>query len=174
MKKAMCTIFCLTVLFYIFPVTAYENDFSDNAITVFQELRKLDEESRAAFMSGNRDFQKEKGELLTATKDKYNKILKSLPGEYCADPQENLLKGFIQTLIGSNDEYPTYVFAELYACDPGKVEKEILSLEPEPKRKIFDDLEWGFKNIKYKIESLPNYNELKEKLKNLKSTIRGK
>ncbi len=174
MKKTICTIFCLTVLFYILPVISFANDFSANAISVFQRLSKLDEESRAAFMSGDTNFSKEKGPLLAATKDEYSKILKSLPGEYCADPQEDLLKEFIKTLFGTSDEYPTYVFAELYACDPDTVIKEILALQAENKIKIFDDLDWGFKNIKYKVESLPNYKELKEKLKNLKKTIRGK
>ena len=174
MKKATCSIFCLAFLFCILPVTTFANDFTDNAISVFKELRKLDEESRAAFMSGDSNFNKEKGELLTSKKEEYNKILKSLPGEYCTDPQQGLLKEFINTLINSTDEYPTYVFAELYACDPDRIIKEILSLPPENKRKISDDLDWGFKNIKYKIESHPDYKELKDKLKNLKNTVRGK
>ena len=125
-------------------------------------------------MSGDSNFRKEKGKLLATKKDEYTKILRALPDEYCADPQTDLLKEFIKTLIGTTDEYPTYVFAELYACDPESVTKEILSLKPEDKIKIFDDLEWGFKNVTYKLESLPNYKELKEKLKNLKSIIRPK
>lgn len=174
MKKTICAIFCFTVVFYIFPVATFANDFSSRAISVFQELRKLNEESRAAFMSGDSNFQKEKGELLAAKKNEFNKIMKSLPGEYCADPQLELLREFIKTLIGTTDEYPTYVFAELYACDPDRVIKEILSLKPEDKLKIFDDLEWGFKIITYKLESLPNYKELTEKLDNLKSIIRNR
>jgi hypothetical protein len=172
MKKTICAIFCFTVVFYIFPVTTFANDFSNRAISVFQELRKLDEESRAAFMSGDRNFQKEKGQLLAAKKDEFTSILKSLPKEYCADPQMDLLREFIKTLISTTDEYPTYVFAELYACDPDTVTKEILSLTPEDQNKIVENLNWGFKNITYKIESLPNYKELKEKLNNLKSMIR--
>jgi hypothetical protein len=66
------------------------------------------------------------------------------------------------------------VFAELYACDPDSVIKEIQPLKAEDKRKIFEDLDYGFKIMNYKIESLPNYKELTEKLKNLKSIIRGK
>jgi len=172
MKKTICTIFCFTVVFYIFTVTTFANDFSNRAISVFQELKKLDEESRAAFMSGDSNFQKEKGPLLAAKKDEFTSILKSLPREYCADPQMDLLREFIKALVGTTDEYPTYVFAELYACDPDRVTKEILSLTPEDQRKICDDLDWGFKNITYKVESLPNYKELKEKLNNLKSMIR--
>jgi hypothetical protein len=172
MKKTICTIFCFAVVFYIFPVAAFANDFSNRAISVFQELRKLDQESRAAFMSGDRNFQEEKGQLFADKKDEFTSILKSLPREYCADPQMDLLREFIKTLIGTTDEYPTYVFAELYACDPDRVIKEILSLTPEDQKKIFDDLDWGFKNITYKVESLPNYKELKEKLNNLKSMIR--
>jgi hypothetical protein len=84
------------------------------------------------------------------------------------------LREFIKTLIGTTDEYPTYVFAELYACDPDRVIKEILSLSSEDQKKICENLDWGFKNITYKIESLPNYNELKEKLNNLKSIVRKK
>ena len=172
MKRTICAIFCLTVVFYIFPVTAFASDFSDRAISVFQELRKLNEESIAAFMSGDSNFQKEKGPLLAAKNNEFTGILKSLPKEYCADPQMDLLREFIKILIGSRDEYPTYVFAELYACDPDRVTKEILSLSPDDQKKIFDDLDWGFKNITYKVESLPNYKELKERLNNLKGMIR--
>jgi hypothetical protein len=174
MKKTICAIFCFTVVFYLFPVTTFANDFSNRAISVFQELRKLDEESRAAFMSGDRNFQKEKGELLATKKDEFTNILRSLPGEYCADPQMDLLREFIKTLISTTDEYPTYVFAELYACDPDRVIKEILSLASEDQKKICENLDWGFKNITYKIESLPNYKELKEKLNNLKSVVRSR
>jgi hypothetical protein len=174
MKKTICAIFCFTVVLYLFPVTTFANDFSNRAISVFQELRKLNEESRAAFMSGDRNFQEKKGELFAAKKDEFASIVKSLSKEYCADPQVDLLREFIKTLIGTTDEYPTYVFAELYACDPDRVIKEILSLTPEAQKEVFDDLDWGFKNITYKIESLPNYKELKEKLNNLKSMVRSK
>ena len=77
-------------------------------------------------------------------------------------------------MVGTTDEYPTYVFAELYACDPERVTKNIMSQTPDDKRKLIDDLDYGFKNVTYKLESLPNYKELKDKLKNLKKTIRGK
>lgn len=174
MKKTICTIFYFTVVFYIFSVTAFANEFSSKAISVFHEYLKLNNEWSAAFLSGDSAVQREKGKLLAVKKDEYTKILKSLPGEYCADPQIDLLREFIKTLIGTTDEYPTYVFAELYACDPDRVEKETLSLAPEDKRKIFYDLEWGFKNITYKIETHPNYKELTERLKKLKSTILGK
>jgi hypothetical protein len=172
MKRTICTIFCLTVVFYIFPVTAFASDFSDRAISVFQELRKLNEESIAAFMSGDSNFQKEKGPLLATKNEEFAGIMKTLAKEYCADPQMDLLREFIKILIGTRDEYPTYVFAELYACDPDRVTKEILSLSPDDQKKIFDDLDWGFKNITYKVESLPNYKELKERLNNLKGMIR--
>ena len=174
MKKTIFTIFCFAVVFYIFQVTAFANDFSDRAISVFQELRKLDEESRAAFMSGDRNFNKEKGPLLAAKKEEFTDILKSLPKEYCTAPQMDLLKAYIKTLISITDEYPTYVFAELYSCDPDTVIKEILAQPTEDQKKLCDDLNYGFKNIAYKVESLPNYKELKEKLNNLKSLVRGK
>lgn len=174
MKKTICTVFCFVVVFYLFPVTSFANDFSDNAISVFQELRKLEQESREAFMSGDMNFNNEKGKLLAAIKSEYDRILRSLPKEYCAAPQIDLLKEYIKTLISTNDEYPSYVFAELYACHPDMVKKEILSLELEDQKKIVENLDWGFKNIAYKVESLPNYKELKEQLKKLKSKIRSK
>ena len=174
MKKTMCPIFCIAVVFYLFPVTTFANDFSSRAISEFQKYRKLNEEWGAAFMSGDSAAQKEKGKLLVEQEKNFNNILKSLPGEYCADPEIDLLKEYIKTLISISDEYPTYVFAELYACDPDRVTKEILSLKSEDQKKIIENLDWGFKNIKYKVESLPNYKELKEKIKNLKSTIRKK
>ena len=98
----------------------------------------------------------------------YGIILKSLPGEYCANPQPDVLSEFIQTLTGITDEYPTYVFAELYACDPDRVIKEIQSLTGEDQKKIVENLDWGCKIMTYKIESLPNYKELMKKLDNLK------
>jgi hypothetical protein len=172
MKKTICTIFCFAVVFYIFPVTTFANDFSTRAISVFQEFRKLNDEVRASFLSGDSAVLSEKGKLLETQKTEFTKILKSLPGEYCADPQIDLLREFIKTLIGTTDEYPTYVFAELYACDPEKITEEILSLAPEDKRKIVENLDWGFKIMTYKLESLPNYKELIKKLNNLKSIIR--
>ena len=172
MKKTICTVFCFTVVFYIFPVTTFANDFSDRAISAFQEYRKANDEIRNAFLSGDMASLAEKGELLETHKDNFTKILKSLPEEYCADPQTDLLREFIKTLISIRDEYPTYVFAELYACDPDRVIKEILSLTPEDQKKIVENLDYGFKIMAYKIESLPNYKELIKKLKNLKSMIR--
>ena len=174
MKKTICTIFCFWVVSNIFPVTTFASDFSDSAISAFQEYQKSNDEVRNAFLSGDTSSMREKGELLETHKKNFTKILKSLPGEYCADPQPDLLKAFIKTLIGITDEYPTYVFAELYACDPDTVIKEIQSLTPEDQRKMVDDLDYGFKNITYKVESLSNYKKLIKKLKNLKSAIRKK
>ena len=168
MRKTMCAVFCFTVVFCILPITVFADDFSKRAISVFQEYRKATDEWSAAFLSGDSAVQKEKGKLLTAQEGEFNKILKSLPEEFCTDPQTDLLKEFIKTLIGINDEYPTYVFAELYSCDPVRVTKEIQSLKPEDQNKIVENLAWGFKNITYKVESLPNYKELVENLDKLK------
>jgi hypothetical protein len=175
MKKTICAICCFTVVLYIFPVTAFASDFSNKAISAFQNFRKANDEWTAAFLSGDSDLQKEKGELLTTHKDNYTNILRALPRGYCADPQMDVLREFIKTLIStsnSSEEYPTYVFAELYACDPERVIKEILSLTPEDQKIVSENLDWGFKNMTYKIESLPNYKELKEKLNDLKRMIR--
>ena len=174
MKKTICAIFCSTVIFFIFHATACADDFSNKAISIFQEYLKLNNEWSAAFLSGDSSVQREKGKLLAAKKDEYSNILRSLPGKYCADPQIDLLREFIKTLIGTTDEYPTYVFAELYACDTDRVIMELMSLAPDDKRKIFEDLDWGFKNITYKIESLPNFKELSDRIKKLKKEIRGK
>ena len=174
MKKMICAIFCFTVVLYLFPIRSFASDFSDRAILAFQEYQKTNNEVRTAFLTGDTDSLREKGELLETRKDNFTKILKSLPGEYCADPQADLLREFIKILTGITDEYPTYVFAEIYACDPDRVIKEILSLPPENQKIICDDLDWGFKNITYKVKSLPDYKELKEKLNNLKMTIRTK
>jgi hypothetical protein len=172
MKKGICTLFCFMVVFFIFTANAFSSDYSSKAIPVFQELKKLDSEWGAAFMSGDAAAQKEKGKLLDAKKEEFTEILKTLSVEYCAAPQTDLLKEFIKTLVSITDEYPTYVFAELYACDPDNVTKEILALPLDDQKKICEDLNYGFKNITYKIEKLPNYKELKEKLDNLKKTIR--
>jgi hypothetical protein len=172
MKKSMLTIFCFTVVFYIFPNITFAGDFSDRAVSAFEEYQKSSDDMRSAFLSGDTDSLKEKGQLLETNKENFTKILKSLPGEYCADPQSDLLREFIKTLIGITDEYPTYVFAELYACDSDSVKKEILSLKPEDQRKIVDDLAYGFKIMTYKMETLPNYKKLVKKLNSLKNMIR--
>ena len=176
MKKTICTLFCFTVVFCIFPVTTFANDFNNRAISAFQELRKLNDEWTSAFLSRDSAAQSEKGKLLTDHKDnEFAYILRSLPEEYCSDPQMDVLREFMKTLVStanSGDEYPTYVFAELYACDPDRVTKEILSLTPDEKNIVVENLGYGFKNITYKIESLPNYRELIEKLENLKSKVR--
>ena len=176
MKKTICIIFFITVVFCNFSVTTYANDFHGRAISALQKMRKLSQEWSSAFLSGDSAMQREKGKLLAEHKDnEYAYILKSLPEEYCADPQVDVLKELMKTLIGtanSGDEYPMYVFAELYACDPDRVTKEILSLTPEDQQLIVENLDYGFKNITYKVESLPNYKQLIKKLKNLKSMVR--
>lgn len=176
MKKKIITIFFLTVVSCIFAVTTFANDFHDRAISVLQEFRKLNNEWSSAFLSGDSAMQREKGKLLADLKaNELPYILKSLPKEYCADPQMDVLREFIKTLIStqnSGDEYTTYVFAELYACDPDRVTKEILSLKHEDQQIMVENLDYGFKNITYKVESLPNYKELIKKLKNLKSLVR--
>jgi hypothetical protein len=176
MKKTLCAVFCLMVVSCIFSVTAFANDFNNRAVSAFQEFRKLNEEWTAAFLSGDSALQKEKGDLLANHKDnEFAYILRSLTKEYCADPQMDVLREFMKTIIStsnSGDEYPTYVFAELFACDPDRVTKEILSLTPEDQKVIVENLDYGFKNITHKIESLPNHKELVEKLDNLKSKIR--
>ena len=176
MKKTICAVFGFTVVFCILSITANANDFHNRAISAFQKMRKLNQEWSSAFLSGDSAMQREKGKLLADHKaNEFTYILKSLPEEYCADPQVEVLREFIETIMStsnSGDEYPTYVFAELYACDPDRVSKEILSLTPEDQQIIIENLDYGFKNITYKIESLPNYEQLIEKLKKLKSMPR--
>jgi hypothetical protein len=174
MKKMICAIFCFTVVLYLFPIRSFASDFSDRAILAFQEYQKTNNEVRTAFLTGDTDSLREKGELLETRKDNFTKILKSLPGEYCADPQADLLREFIKILTGITDEYPTYVFAELYACDSDTVIKEIQSLTHEDQRKIVDDLDYGFKIMTYKLEPLPNYKELVKELDKLKKMIRAR
>lgn len=177
MKKMICTFFCFALVLYIFPITTFAENYNNRAISAFQKLRKLTDEWTTAFLSRDSEGQSEKGKLLTDHKDnEFAYILKSLPEEYCSDPQMDVLREFMKTLIStanSGDEYPIYVFAELYACDPDRVTKEILSLTPEERNVIVENLGYGFKNITYKVESLPNYKELIEKLDNLKSKIRA-
>ena len=172
MKKTIFTTFCITVVFSVFQLSAFANDFKSKAISAFQEFRKANDEWSAVFMSGDSDTRKEKGEQLTVCKDNFTRILRSLPGEYCADPDVDVLREFIKTLISITDEYPTYVFAEMYACDPDTVTKEIMSLSSEDQKKIVENLDWGFKNVSYKLKSYPNYKELTEKLDKLKSMTR--
>jgi hypothetical protein len=172
MKRTVCTILCFAVVFCGFPIASFANDFTDEAVEAFQAYRKTNDEVRTAFLSGDTASLREKGDLLEAHKENFTKILKSLPEEYCADPQPDLLKEFIQILTGITDEYPTYVLAELYACDSDRVIEEIQSLTPEQQIKMVDDLDWGFKIMAYKIESLPNYKELTKELNNLKSATR--
>jgi hypothetical protein len=171
MKKTILTIFCITLVSTIFPVTSFASEFTDRAILAFQEYRQTNDEIRNAFLSGDMASLGEKRELLETRKENFTHILRSLPGEYCADPQADLLREFVNILTNITDEYPTYVLAELYACDSDTVINEIQSLAPEDQKKLVDDLSYGYKNITYKIESLPNYKELSKKLDKLKNTI---
>jgi hypothetical protein len=172
MRKS-CIVFCFLAVCCIFQVAAYADDSSDKAISVFKEYRKLNSEMGAAFMSGDAEAQKEKGALLDVKKEEFDTILKTLAGDYCAAPKADLLKDYINTLISISDEYPTYVFAEIFACDPESVTKEILALLPDDQKKICEELSYGFKNISYKIEVRPDYKQLVEKLDNLKKTVRA-
>lgn len=171
MKKIIVAVFCFMFVFCVFQVGALADDSSDKAISVFKEYRKLNSEMSAAFMSGDSAAQKEKGALLDAKKGEFDIIIKTLAGDYCSAPKADLLKEFVNTLISITDEYPTYVFAELYACSPDSVTKEILALPPDDQKKLCEDLKYGFKNIAYKIESRPDYKELVEKIDVLKKTI---
>ncbi len=176
MKKTICILFGFMLVSYILSGTTFANDFNNRAISAFQKFRELNSEWSSAFLSGDSAAQREKGKLLADHKaHEFTYVLKALPEEYCADPQVDVLREFIKTILGtssSGDEYPLYVLAELYACDSDRVTKEILSLKPEEQPIIVENLNYGFKNITYKIESLPNYKELVEKLKNLKSMVR--
>ena len=175
MKKITRTIFCITVALCIFPVAAFSNDFSEHATSIFQELLKLNREAGMAYKDRTMaDFQKENGERMDYLNNvEVPKILNALPEEYCSEPQMDLLKEFMRTLIGVRDEYPSYVFGELYACDPDRIIKEIMSLPSEDRRTMYYNLDWGFKNIAYKVESLPNYSELVDKLENLGNVVRN-
>ena len=175
MKKAACALFCIMVVSYIFSVTAFADDFGERAISAFQKYRTLNEEWTAAFLSGDGDVQGETGKLLTEHENnEFAFVLKSLPEKYCSDPRMDVLQEFMKTLIitaNSGAEYPIYVFAELFACDPGGVKKGILSLPSEDQKVIIENLDYGFKNIAYKIESLPNYKDLVKKLDGLKKEV---
>lgn len=177
MKKMLGALFCMMVVSCIFSVTAFSGEFEDRAISAFQKFRELNEAWTTAFLSGDGAAQGEKGKLLAAHKDgELAYILKALPDKYCAGPRAEVLREFIKTIIStsnSGDEYPTYVFAELYACDPDGAVKEILSLTPDEQKVIVENLDYGCKNITYKIESRPDYGELVKKLDTLKNTIRA-
>lgn len=172
MRKSVI-VFCFMAVCCVFQVAAFAYGSSDKAISVFKEYRKLNSEMGAAFMSGDAAAQKEKGALLDVKKEEFDGILKTLAVDYCAAPKADLLKEYINTLISITDEYPTYVFAELFACDPESVTKEILALTPDDQKKICEDLTYGFKNIAYKIETRPDHKQLVEKLDSLKKTVRA-
>ncbi len=176
MKNAVCALFCFTVVSFIFSATAFANDFGERAISVFQKYRTLNEAWTAAFLSQDNGSQGETGKLLTELENgEFAYILGALPEEYCADPQMDVLREFMKTLIStanSGSESPIYIFAELYACDPDGVKKGILALTSEEQNVIVENLDYGFKNITYKIESLPNYKDLVKKLDELKSAVR--
>lgn len=176
MKKAVYTAFCFMAASCIFSITAFAEDYNNRAIAAFQKFRTLNEAWTTAFLSGGGAAQGDEGKMLAEhKKNELAYILESLPEKYCAEPHKDVLREFMKTIIStanSGDEYPTYVFAELYACDPDGVSKEILSLTSDDQKVIVENLSYGFKNIAYKVESLPNYKELIEKLKNLKSNVR--
>lgn len=172
MKKSVCAVFCIMVVSCIFSVTAFAEDYNARAISALQKFRELNDQWSAAFLSGDNAVQKEKGKLLSEHKEgEFTYILKTLPEHYCAAPNLEVLREFMETIIGtsnSGDEYPTYVFAELYACDPDGVIKAILSLKPEDQKVIVENLDYGFKNITYKVKSLPDYEDLVKRLDDLK------
>ncbi len=174
--KKIYGIFFFTIVFFICPYVSYVNDFSEKAILVFREQRKLNDEWIAAVKSGHNDLKNQKGELLQAHREnECTNILRSLEKEYCANPRNDLLKEFIETLINgwnSAYEYPDRVFAVLFACDPERLIKGIISLNSKDQKIICGDLDWGFRNITYKKEdSFPNFIKLTEKLNKLKSMI---
>lgn len=156
------------------PVLA--GDFSDDAISVFQKNRKLNNDFRAAVESGPPEEVRLKGKIITDySENEYTQILRALAKHYCADPRDHVLGEFVATLVhsaGSAYEYPRYVFAELYACEPDHVTEAIRALKPADQKLAVGDLNWGFLNITHgKNDTFPNYKNLAGRLDKLKREI---
>ena len=102
----------------------------------------------------------------------YIPALRSLEKKFCSDPNVDVLDEFIATLIhtsNSASEYPSYVFARLFSCNPDLIENRIGLLNSNDKNSILVTLDWGFKNITYKKEGVfPNFNSLQSRLIALK------
>ena len=172
MKRTVCAVVCFWVVSCIFSVPAFAEDFNARAVSAFQKFRTLSEAWTNAFLSGGGAGQGDVGKELTDHENnEFAFVLNALPEKYCAAPNKDVLNEFMKTLIAtanSGSENPIYVFAELFACDPDGVTKGIMSLTPEEQKVIVENLDYGFKNIAYKVESMPDYKKVTGKLEKLK------
>lgn len=101
-------------------------------------------------------------------KSAYTPTLHSLEKKFCADPRLDVLDEFLATLLNtanSASEYPSFVFARLFSCQPDMIVNKILSLKVTEKSSVVNTLEWGFKNITYNKEDVfPNFQSLSDSL----------
>ncbi len=159
----------LVIAFYSFSPMALADDYADDAKRVFIEHRKLNNHFLASVKSNNlEDHKVQRSKLKVHSESAYMPTLKSLEKKFCLNPQIDVLDEFIATLVNttnSANEYPSFVFASLFACEPELIVNKVNVLIPDDKKTVLASLKWGFKNITYKQQDkFANYQVLLDKL----------
>lgn len=167
---------CIIAAFFAISASALAGDFDDEAILVLQQHRKLNNEFLATVGSGHIEEQRLKRRALADHREnEYTGILRVLAERFCSSPRDEVLRELVATVVNTSNsayEYPSFVLARIFACEPDRVTEEILALKPEEQKSAVDDLDWGFQNITYgKSDTFADYDNLSGRLHQIKREI---
>lgn len=152
-----------------FTPMIFSDNYASDAKRVFIEHRKLNNQFLATVGANDlADHKLKRSKLNAHSEAVYTDMLKSLEKQFCLNPRRDVLDEFIATLINTTNsvhEYPSLVFARLFACEPELILNKVNLLTPVDKKTVLLNLKWGFKNITYKNKrTFSNYKVLLDKL----------
>lgn len=158
-----------SIILLIFSPITLAIDYAVETNSVFIEHRRLNNQFIASVESGDIEGSRLKRSMVEAhRKSAYTPTLHSLEKKFCADPRLDVLDEFLATLLNtanSASEYPSFVFARLFSCQPDMIVNKIISLKVTEKSSVVNTLKWGFKNITYNKEDVfPNFQSLSDSL----------
>jgi hypothetical protein len=156
---------------YILPIlimlTSFTYHDKDKLIALLKEYKYLNIEYSKAYNQKNFDRQKEIGEKIENLHEE--KLLPSLieiEEEFCKSKDKEILISYLEMIavIGhSASEAPRWTLGKLYICQPEFV---LQTIDKHPEKKIMlNDLEFGFENVIYEVDSAKiNIPELRKKI----------
>ena len=150
-----------------------QKDIRKEIISTFKKLVQLNEDFKSSVDSGvgksGRSYHDLRKEVESYGEDFFDSKLKIMKNTMCKNEDRELLTEFFNVLISienSANEYPRWILGDVYLCQPDLVVTVFKKLEKPHQRIIYNDLDFGFRNVTYNRE-IPNYSKLKKKLESL-------
>ena len=155
-----------------------QKDISKEIISTFKKLIQLNEDFKSSINSGvgksGRSYHDLRQEVESYEEVVFNPKLETVKKIVCKNEDRELLTEFFTVLISfenSANEYPRWILGDIYLCQPDLVISVFKKLEKPHQRIVYDDLDFGFRNVTYD-RKIPNYSKLKKKLESLATTNR--